>query len=187
MKLYDRKLLMGLKPEDIDIKEIAHNLSQICRYAGATPGFYSVAEHSVIVAEMMYDNVNLIENNSNVLAAMYGLLHDAHEAYIGDIIYPVKYIIKSEMLNTLINNIDIAILIKESLYLDFYIFSWLVEKFDKQLGSIECNKFFNTNQWKSSVTPEYREILLKKIAMLQPRDAEQQFLSMYNALKTIRS
>lgn len=60
----------------IDIEDIAHHLSLINRYTGATPAPYSVAQHSVYVAEYS--------------KCLGGLLHDAHEAYIGDVILPVK-------------------------------------------------------------------------------------------------
>lgn len=60
----------------IDIEDIAHHLALINRYSGATPLPYSVAQHSVYVAQ----------SSKN----LGGLLHDAHEAYIGDVTTPVK-------------------------------------------------------------------------------------------------
>lgn len=70
-----------LRPEDytFDIEEIAHALSNLCRYTGHTNQFYSVAEHSVLVSRMVSDG--------NALA---GLLHDAGEAYLGDVSRPLK-------------------------------------------------------------------------------------------------
>ena len=69
----------ALKPEDVDIDVIAHSLSNLCRFGGHTRHFYSVAEHSVAVSELC--------SPENQLA---GLLHDAAEAYIGDIVRPIK-------------------------------------------------------------------------------------------------
>jgi len=66
--------------DDIDIKDIAHALSLICRYGGHCKKFYSVAEHSIRVAENVDQKYKLA-----------ALLHDAAEAYIGDNIRPVKY------------------------------------------------------------------------------------------------
>src|SRR5579859_7012785 len=70
--------LLEPQPDEICIEDIAHALSNQCRYTGHTRRFYSVAEHSVHVS---------------LLAVHYqldGLLHDASEAYICDLARPVK-------------------------------------------------------------------------------------------------
>jgi uncharacterized protein len=70
---------MDLRPEDLDIEEIAHALSNICRFGGHCRTFYSVAQHSVFVAECV--------STPNKRTA---LLHDATEAYVGDVVRPLK-------------------------------------------------------------------------------------------------
>ncbi len=67
------------RPEEIFIEDIAHALAMICRFAGHTRVFYSVAEHSIHVSRYC-----------RPAQALYGLLHDASEAYLSDIPYPVK-------------------------------------------------------------------------------------------------
>lgn len=70
-----------LKPEEyeFEIDEIATALSNLCRYTGHVNRFYSVAEHSVLVSRLLPDNL-----------ALCGLLHDASEAYLGDVSSPLK-------------------------------------------------------------------------------------------------
>ena len=67
------------QPDQFDIKDIGYALSNTCRFNGHSRGFYSVAEHSVAVALRLPDNLRLA-----------GLLHDATEAYLGDIPSPIK-------------------------------------------------------------------------------------------------
>lgn len=71
----------------IDIGDIAHALSNMCRFAGHTKHFYSVAQHSVIVANIVRDHGGSLKEQ------FHGLLHDATEAYITDMPTPVKRLI----------------------------------------------------------------------------------------------
>jgi hypothetical protein len=76
------------RPEEINIDDIAHALSNICRYGGHCSYFYSVAQHSVHVSEVL-EGIGADGIDRNLLTAV-GLIHDAAEAYTGDIIRPVK-------------------------------------------------------------------------------------------------
>jgi hypothetical protein len=72
--------------KDIDIEDIAWHLSRLPRFCGATiPSIpYSVAQHSIQVMREFSVNTPIMQ--------MHGLLHDAGEAYIGDIPSPIKHI-----------------------------------------------------------------------------------------------
>jgi hypothetical protein len=73
-------------PANIDIDDTAWALSNICRFGGHSSRFYSVAEHSVLVGEHLFHSTK-----GNRRLALAGLLHDATEAYLGDVPRPLKY------------------------------------------------------------------------------------------------
>lgn len=69
-------------PDEIEIEDIAHALGHTCRFLGHSRAFYSVGEHSVHVAALLMPAGRHL--------ARWGLLHDAHEAYVGDVPSPLK-------------------------------------------------------------------------------------------------
>ena len=71
-------------PQDIDIEDIAHALSLICRANGHFKYFYSVAQHCIACAE------EAVERGCSVEVILGCLLHDASEAYLCDVTRPVK-------------------------------------------------------------------------------------------------
>lgn len=67
------------RADELRLVDIAHALSNVCRFAGHCREFYSVAQHSVLVASLVEPAVR-----------PFALLHDAGEAYFGDLVRPIK-------------------------------------------------------------------------------------------------
>lgn len=78
---YTGKSFWPLSPsvEDVNINDIAHSLSNLCRFNGHCVNFYSVAQHSVLISTLVPEQ-----------DALWGLLHDASESYLCDIPSPLK-------------------------------------------------------------------------------------------------
>jgi len=71
---------MDPRPAEVDIYDIAHALSNLCRYTGHCARYFSVAEHSVLVSQLVPKHL-----------AFVGLMHDATEAYVNDLARPLKH------------------------------------------------------------------------------------------------
>lgn len=103
---FSGKLVNLITPgrETIDIEDIAHALAQLCRFGGHTRFFYSVAEHCCHAHDLC--RVNGPE------AALAALLHDAHEAYLGDWTRPLQCALPhrvAEELRRIRQSVDISI------------------------------------------------------------------------------
>lgn len=72
-------------PAEVNIRDIAEALSKICRFTGRTQQFYSVAQHSCHVTELL-----------PLSAKPYGILHDAHEAFTGDLVMPMRGVLTAQ-------------------------------------------------------------------------------------------
>jgi len=72
-------------PDQLDIGDIARALANLCRFGGHSRVFYSVAQHSVIVSELVEQRGGGAED------AFAALMHDATEAYLGDMPHPLKH------------------------------------------------------------------------------------------------
>lgn len=99
IRTYTGKKFYPLDPDPdlICIEDIAHGLSNICRFGGQF-GFYSVASHSLNLAN--YYAVHrargltgepILDNETEINRVRYALIHDASEAYIGDFVRPLKH------------------------------------------------------------------------------------------------
>lgn len=78
---------LDVDPSEIIIEDVAHSLARQCRYNGHSAGHLSVARHSLWVSEHLRTRGPELE--------LWGLLHDATEAYLGDLVKPLK--VRDEM------------------------------------------------------------------------------------------
>lgn len=80
IRTFTRRIVnpLDLRPEDIDINDIAHHLATTNRFVGALYHPVSIAQHSICVGR-------LLRGWMGPEFGLYGLLHDASEAYLGDV------------------------------------------------------------------------------------------------------
>ena len=76
--------LLDPKPEQIDLHAIASTLSKLCRFGGHCPQFYSVAEHCIHCASLG------MQCGESPELVRHLFMHDSAEAYVGDMIEPIK-------------------------------------------------------------------------------------------------
>lgn len=120
--------LINPSPEMISIETIAHGLSRISRFGAQSPIDYSVAEHSLGMVQMaMYDGVQ----DMNALFAI--LLHDASEAYLGDIVSPLKKHLSEYLeIEAQMNSV-----IEKKFRVDFEKHHAIIKKYDRKILKIE--------------------------------------------------
>ncbi len=146
------------QPDEIGIKDIAHALSLTCRFGGHCREFYSVAQHSIHVAELVSPKLKLS-----------ALLHDAHEAYLHDVPRPIK--LDMSGYKEMADRIQVAINKKFNL-----ISSPLIREADNIMLMTEARDLMsNVNDWAElGVEP-----LWETIDTWTPEDAELSFLAYY--------
>lgn len=160
-------------PDDVRIKDIAHALSMICRFGGHTTEFYSVAQHLVhctdLVASWEPENVKL---------QLDTLLHDASEAYLGDVVRPLKYSMP-KYLDLEAKTMDV---IYEGLKIEFpnVMDNATIKLADDTLLMTERQEFIRhkDNDWRIDAKP-----LDIELGSLSPTAAEYQFFTKYHELR----
>jgi len=159
----------ALKLEDLCINDIAHALSNQCRFGGHTKNFYSVAQHSVYVADVMFDRYG-------ASAALSGLLHDASEAYMVDLPTPIKVLMPAYSAA----EYRIQALIEKKFELTVSLNSPEVREIDRVLLATEARDLIgDPRDWPSL---HGVEILPHKIFPIDAVDAEFLFLGRYELL-----
>ena len=152
-------------PDAIVIQDIAHALSNQCRFSGHVKQFYSVAQHCVLVSYIC-----------NFEDAMTGLLHDATEAYLVDVPRPLKRSGKFDSYLEFEEKMRLAICNRFNLPL---IEPSSVKKADELLLYTEARDLMSPlrKDWHQNASP-----LPFKIEPLNPTDAKHLFLNRFYEL-----
>jgi hypothetical protein len=148
---------------DFTIEDIAHGLSNICRYSGQCRSFYSVAEHSILVSE------------TAVGYEFEALLHDAAEAFLGDITRPLKQMlpeykrIEAEVERAILDRFGVGLLPPQ------------VKKADLRVLAAEQKQIMpdGTDGWVRGQKVEPAPIVVR---YLPPHEAKRVFLDRFETL-----
>jgi len=91
--------LLVPETEMVDINDIAHAESMQCRFTGHPKFFYSVAEHSFNVSTLVENYCRRVGMGAadGAHAGLEALLHDAAEAYVGDMSRPMKMLLRASL------------------------------------------------------------------------------------------
>lgn len=158
--------LLEFSASDVDIRDIAHSLAFQCRYGGHCKEFFSVAQHSVLVSKMCPEH------------PLWGLLHDASEAYCFDIPYPLKVLLSDY--KGIEDKIQMAI--AEAFGLGVFpgkIYPMKVHEVDKRMLATEERDLFKGQiAWDHSYPP-FDDLQIKPRS---PEVAKIMFINRYNKL-----
>ena len=83
---------LAMSVEDIDREDIIVALSKTCRWGGMCSAFLSVAQHSINVSDRAAEAAFDADPEDRMKLRQYALLHDAAEAYLGDVRAPIKHL-----------------------------------------------------------------------------------------------
>lgn len=143
--------LLNPEPDQIDIRDIGKGLAYKGHFGGQTPFYFSIAQHSTLVVKLMMEGQ---EFDGKML--MLGLLHDASEAYIGDMVKPLKVHL-SDFINY---ENQITKVICEKFELDYNKLNE-IKPFDIIAQNFEYNTFFENGEYLSGLSPDesYQEFM----------------------------
>lgn len=161
--------------DKVYIGDIATALSKICRFGGQLPGnlFYTVAEHCVHCVKLaMKDGVT----DKKILLAI--LLHDATEAYCGDVVKPLKNLVGEayQQIEKRVENV-----IAETFDVDFDANHSIIKKYDIEMLIAEKKRLFNnpSELWNDEENIRVVEVDFK---LYSPKNGKAKFLKMYKKL-----
>jgi uncharacterized protein len=151
---------------EIDIRDIAHGLANLCRFTGHTREFYSVAQHSVLMAVAVGGE-----------HGFKALMHDAHEAYVGDMASPLKALVPG--FKEIEKRIEAAVLGRFGISLPL---PPVIKESDLRMLLTEQQALMTPpfNHWAArSVTTPYPDLVIRPWSTV---DAERRFLLLFDEL-----
>lgn len=153
---------------DFDIHDVAHGLAHVCRYAGQCRDFYSVAEHSLLVSDVVTEY------------RYEALLHDAAEAFIGDITRPLKQLLPEY--KRIEAEVEDAVADRFSLDRGY---RSVVKAADLSVLAAEQAQVMaaGTDAWAAEANIIPADIVVRYLA---PREAKRQFLERFAELSNLR-
>ena len=162
-------------PSSVDIEDIAHALSNLCRFTGHCREFYSVATHSILCSA---EARAYYWRDSDARMGLLALLHDAAEAYCSDIAYPIKphltgYAeIEGRIMQAIYKGLGITPPddIEES----------RIRHIDHRMGATEASQLMHFKDWEQWQDLEPYDIDVSKDLGMPTKDY---FLYMYYALR----
>lgn len=159
-------------PDLICIEDIAHALSNVCRYGGHADMFYSVAQHSSLMSSYCPHRL-----------ARACLLHDAAEAYVGDMVRPIKHgtelgevftEIEDYLLHMIFEKFDVPVNHLPAVeQWDRFMLRW--EQRDLRPRTLEADGYWYTEA-EGGVSPAHQ------LVGVSPAAAKHDFLRMYSLL-----
>ena len=167
---------------DINLHDIAHALSMQCRFNGHCRVFYSIAQHSVLSLRRFNDDTSIVNSGNydrrsvveNI--AKQVLLHDAAEAYIGDIIRPIKHTALYEV-RAIENTLNKAIFGRYNTH-ETEESKRIVKLIDSRMLATEKRDIMGDGDWGTELPEPYPN----KITSWKPKVARELFLLMAERL-----
>lgn len=186
MQTYSGRRFYPLEPraEDVELADVAHGLAMTCRYGGQCKSFYSVAEHCVLVSELVEmhaRNAGHHEDEVRHLARL-ALMHDSAEAYIGDMIRPLKH--QAEMAEFRRAEVAIEVEIAEAFKLQWTPEAYeIIKRIDDRILIDEISQLM-ADPSAYLETPLLRELspLGAQLQCLSPAEAQQAFMARWTEL-----
>lgn len=161
--------LMRPTPDMVVIEDIAHALSMQCRFNGHVKHFYSVAQHSVHVAAHLH--------HLPTRGRLQGLLHDAPEAYVGDMVRPLKNSMR--IFKFVEQTVWKAICAKFDLSVPLYTDVVIADNAMLHTEARDLHAIDHLADWE---LPEPPSELVQRVNPLDPARAEKLFLESFRAL-----